>query len=136
MQLPPTQPTSSSSPKRNRILHIEVFQIQLEKLAVNAFCNPLCALNNAKNGFLFTLPEVRRAILKEISAVVLALPELRNVPGVRERLAVERLEATVNRILTQTAETTCSMVWDLRAGRKRRPDILMGIGYEGARRLE
>lgn len=98
--------------------YIDVFQIQLEKLAVNAFCNPLCALNNAKNGFLFTLPDTRREILTEISAVVLALPELQSVPGVRARFAVERLEATVNRILTQTAETTCSMVWDLRAGRE------------------
>lgn len=98
--------------------HSEVLQIQLEKLAVNAFCNPLCALNNAKNGFLFTLPDIRREILTEISSVVLALPELQDVPGVPERFAVERLENTVNRILTQTAETTCSMVWDLRAGRE------------------
>lgn len=70
---------------------IDVFQFQLGKLAVNAFCNPLCALNNANNGFLFTLPETRRKILTEISAVVLALPELQNIPGVRERFVVERL---------------------------------------------
>lgn len=115
--------------------YINVFQIQLEKLAVNAFCNPICALNNAKNGFLFTLPDTRREILTEISAVVLALPELQNVPGARERFAVERLEATVNRILTQTAEMTCSMVWDLRAGRETESDILLGTGCEGARQL-
>ncbi|KAE8410914.1 ketopantoate reductase PanE/ApbA C terminal-domain-containing protein [Aspergillus pseudocaelatus] len=98
--------------------YTKVLQIQLEKLAVNAFCNPLCALNDAKNGFLFTLPDTRREILTEISNVVLALPELRDVPGVEERFAVDRLEATVNAILTKTAETTCSMVWDLRAGRE------------------
>ncbi|GAB1200627.1 hypothetical protein APSETT444_010001 [Aspergillus pseudonomiae] len=98
--------------------YTEVLQIQLEKLAVNAFCNPLCALNDAKNGFLFTIPDTRREILTEISNVVLALPELRDVAGVKERFAVDRLEATVNAILTKTAETTCSMVWDLRAGRE------------------
>ncbi|KAF7588197.1 hypothetical protein BBP40_006016 [Aspergillus hancockii] len=98
--------------------YTEVLQIQLEKLAVNAFCNPFCALSDAKNGFLFTIPDTRREILTEISSVVLSLPELRDVPGVRERFAVDRLEATVNDILTKTAETMCSMVWDLRAGRE------------------
>ncbi|KAL6351924.1 hypothetical protein LRP88_14736 [Fusarium phalaenopsidis] len=97
---------------------LDVFQIQLEKLTVNAFCNPLCALNDAKNGFLFTIPETRQAILTEISQVVYALPELRGVPGVLERFSVDRLEATVNGIIHKTAETTCSMVVDLRRGQK------------------
>lgn len=113
----------------------EVLQIQLEKLAVNAFCNPLCALNNAKNGFLFTLPDTRRAILTEISSVVLALPELRDVPGVPERFAVERLEDTVNRILTQTAETTCSMVWDLRAGKETEVRFINGYWVKRGREV-
>lgn len=98
--------------------YTSVLQFQLEKLAVNAFCNPLCALNDASNGFLFTLPETRRAILTEISNVVLALPELKAVPGVAERFSIERLEDTVNGILTKTFHTTCSMVWDLREGRE------------------
>lgn len=115
--------------------YIDVFQIQLEKLAVNAFCNPLCVLNNAKNGFLFTLSETRREILAEISAVMLALPELQDVPNVRERFAVERLEATVNRILTQTAETTCSMVWDLRAGRETEVKYINGYWVRRGREV-
>lgn len=113
----------------------EVLQAQLEKLAVNAFCNPICALNNAKNGFLFTLPDARRAILSEISHVVLALPELQDVPGVRERFAIERLENTVNRILTQTAETTCSMVWDLRAGRETEVRFINGYWMRRGREV-
>lgn len=36
--------------------YTEILQVQLEKLAVNAFCNPLCALNDAKNEFLFQRP--------------------------------------------------------------------------------
>ncbi|PLN86192.1 putative 2-dehydropantoate 2-reductase family protein [Aspergillus taichungensis] len=98
--------------------YTQVFQTQLEKLALNAFCNPTCALHDAVTGFLVTMPALRRAILTEISAVVLALPELQGVPGVRERFAVDRLEETVSHILTQNAETTCSMVWDMRAGRE------------------
>ncbi|CAH0056235.1 unnamed protein product [Clonostachys solani] len=97
---------------------LEALQMQLEKLSVNAFCNPLCALNNAKNKFLFTVPEVRKALLTEISAVIQALPELQGLEGVSSRFAIEKLESTVNAILTKTAETTCSMVVDLRQGRK------------------
>ncbi|GFF49150.1 probable 2-dehydropantoate 2-reductase [Aspergillus udagawae] len=108
------------SPRLNATAYpyAEVLQIQLEKLAVNAFCNPLCALHNAQNGFLFTLPELRRQILTEVSNVVMMLPELRHIRGVQDRFAVDKLEATVIDILTKTAETTCSMVWDLRAGRE------------------
>jgi 2-dehydropantoate 2-reductase len=108
----------SPRPNATAYTYTEVFQIQLEKLAVNAFCNPLCALNDAENGFLFTIPETRRAILTEISNVVCALPELQHVSNLRERFAVDKLEATVNAIIEKTFHTTCSMVWDLRAGRE------------------
>ncbi|KZF24776.1 2-dehydropantoate 2-reductase [Xylona heveae TC161] len=112
----------------------DVLQIQLEKLAVNAFCNPLCALHDAKNGFLFTLPEMRRRILTEISHVACALPELKDVPGVAERFAFTRLENTVNAILEKTKESTCSMVWDLRAGRE--TEVLFINGYWSRRGRE
>ncbi|OJJ04487.1 hypothetical protein ASPVEDRAFT_135163 [Aspergillus versicolor CBS 583.65] len=98
--------------------YADVLQIQLEKLAVNAFCNPVCALHNSKNAILFNFPDLRREILSEISKIVLHLPELAGVPGVKERFCVERLEDTVNGILDRTRETVCSMVGDLRAGRE------------------
>ncbi|KAM0426007.1 hypothetical protein ACHAPT_008636 [Fusarium lateritium] len=114
---------------------LDVFQIQLEKLTVNAFCNPLCALNDAKNGFLFTIPETRQAILTEISQVVYALPELRGVAGVLERFSVDRLEATVNGIIQKTAETTCSMVVDLRRGQKTEIEFINGYWCRRGREL-
>lgn len=61
---------------------------------------------------------MRREILTEISRVVLALPELRHVPGVAERFAVDRLEETVNGIIQKTFHATYSMVCDVRAGRE------------------
>lgn len=106
--------------------YTDILKIQLEKLAVNAFCNPICALNNARNEFLFTVPELRRAILQEISQVVLSLPELKGVAGVEERFSVERLESTVNMIITKTSQTTCSMVWDLRARRETEINFING----------
>lgn len=102
-------------------------QVQLEKLAVNAFCNPLCALHDALNGLLFTLRGIRRQILTEVSNVVLRLPELQHIPGVQDRFAVDRLEASVIDILTKNNETTCLMVWDLRAGRE--TDVRFINGY-------
>lgn len=105
---------------------LNVFQIQLEKLTVNAFCNPLCALNDAQNKYLFTIPETRHVLLKEISQVIHAVPELHGVPGISKRFSVERLEATVNGIIRKTAETTCSMVVDLRRGRKTEIQFING----------
>ncbi|KAF4459400.1 2-dehydropantoate 2-reductase [Fusarium albosuccineum] len=105
---------------------LDVFQIQLEKLTCNAFCNPLCALNDAKNKFLFTIPDTRRALLTEISQVIHALPELRDVAGISERFSVERLEDTVDGILQKTAQTTCSMVVDLRRGQKTEIQFING----------
>ncbi|KAH8424216.1 ketopantoate reductase family protein [Aspergillus melleus] len=106
--------------------YTDILQVQLEKLAVNAFCNPLCALNDAKNEFLFSVPDTRRAILTEISNVVLSLPELKGVQGLDERFSVARLEKTVNDIITKTANTTCSMVWDVRAGRETEIQFING----------
>lgn len=55
-----------------------------------------------------------------------ALPELRDIPGVPERFSVERLEATVHGIIQKTAETTCSMVVDLRRGQKTEIQFING----------
>lgn len=106
--------------------YTDILQIQLEKLAVNAFCNPLCALNDSPNEFLFTMPEMRQSILQEVSRIVLSLPELKGVAGLEKRFSPETLEATVNMIITKTAKTTCSMVWDLRAKRETEINFING----------
>lgn len=106
--------------------YTDILQIQLEKLAVNAFCNPVCALNDARNEFLFSMPELRQALLQEISRVILSLPELKGVVGLEERFSAKNLEATVNIIIQKTAKTTCSMVWDLRAGRETEINFING----------
>ncbi|PHH80445.1 hypothetical protein CDD82_1744 [Ophiocordyceps australis] len=138
----PSLPSSPSSSRRSSYLvdalplaprlkatslpYRDVFQAQLEKLALNAFCNPLCALANAKNRYLCSIPHTKRALLSEISAVARALPELRHVPGVVSRFSLARLEQTVDAIVGQTLETTCSMVVDLRRGRRTEIDYING----------
>ncbi|OAL50490.1 6-phosphogluconate dehydrogenase C-terminal domain-like protein [Pyrenochaeta sp. DS3sAY3a] len=114
---------------------LEVFQLQLEKLSTNAFCNPLCALADSPNKYLFTIPEMCRALISEISSVVLALPELHGVDGVRERFSSKSLEETVMSIIDRTRETTCSMVWDLRAGRETEVRYINGYWVRRGREL-
>lgn len=103
-----------------------VFQMQLEKLAVNSFCNPLCALADSINKYLFSIPEIRRDLLSEISRVILALPELKGVEGVEDRFSTDKLEATVMAILTKTADGLCSLVVDLRQGRQTEVEFING----------
>ncbi|PYH97877.1 ApbA-domain-containing protein [Aspergillus ellipticus CBS 707.79] len=105
----------------------QILQLQLEKLTVNAFCNPLCALADAPNKHLFSVPrELRTALLMEISNVVMSLPELAGEPGLEERFSVARLEETVMGIIAKTAEGTCSIVWGLRKGRRTEVGFING----------
>ncbi|PGH03178.1 2-dehydropantoate 2-reductase [Blastomyces parvus] len=113
----------------------DVLQIQLEKLAVNAFSNPICGLNDSVTGTLSAIPETRRALTNEISRVVQALPELQGVPGVQERFSAEKLDQTVNAIITMNAKTTVSMVWDLRAGRDTEIQFINGYWSRRGREL-
>lgn len=96
----------------------DILQRQLEKLAVNAFSNPLTALADSTVEHLFSIPEVCTALMREISSVILALPELQGVAGVEERFSAQRLEETVMEVIVQNRSTTCSMVWDMRAARE------------------
>ncbi|KAL4799507.1 ketopantoate reductase PanE/ApbA C terminal-domain-containing protein [Aspergillus venezuelensis] len=114
-------------------------QIQLEKLAVNAFCNPVCALHNAPNGILLApsgpIATLRREILSEISNIVLHLPEFQGVPGVCERFAPHRLEETVLGILERTRWTVCSMVVDVRKGRETEVKFINGYWVRRGREV-
>ncbi|KLJ11232.1 2-dehydropantoate 2-reductase [Blastomyces silverae] len=113
----------------------DVLQIQLEKLAVNAFSNPICGLNDSVTGTLSAIPETRRALTSEISRVVQALPELQAVPGIRERFSAQRLDETVNAIITMNAKSTVSMLWDLRAGRDTEIQFINGYWSRRGREL-
>lgn len=112
-----------------------IFAVQFEKIATNAFCNPLCALADSPNKYLFTIPETCKAIMSEISSVILALPELKDLPNVAERFSPAALESTVMAIIDRTRETTCSMVWDLRAGRQTEIRYINGFWSRKGREL-
>lgn len=98
----------------------ELFQRQLEKLAINIVANPLTAILNESNAVLVqpTLAPLIRALIAETASIIRALPELENVPGAQERFAAQRLEDRVMGYLAQVQGNTSSMCQHLRAGKK------------------
>lgn len=119
----------TSVPRMNAISYpyIDLLQLQLEKLTINAVNNPICALADSKNEHLWTETALRNALFAEISSIALRLPELAGVPGVEERFSPEKLEKVVLDNLKKTEKGTCSMVWDLRC--KRRTEVRFINGY-------
>lgn len=114
-----------------------ILQMQLIKLANNSICNPFCALNDAKMGIL--LEERCRDLIREhfaeCSKIVCAIPEVQGVEGVKERFSAENLEATMNGIWYKNRESTCSMVWDVRAGRETEIRFINGYWLRRGREL-
>lgn len=113
----------------------DILQLQLEKLAVNALSNPLCGLADTTTAYLFSIPETCHALMREISSIALALPELQEVSGLAERFSPTALEKTVMKVIEQNRETTTSMVWDLRAGRETEIDYINGYWARRGREL-
>lgn len=121
----------------------ETWVRQIDKLVVNSIINPLSAIFRCKNGEVFLDPngEVTRVIdmlLQEMSSVLqtLVLDDsnranfVEDVAGddpaaideIRSRLydgfSVSNLRAKVQEVARKTGENSCSMLQDVRAGRK------------------
>lgn len=96
----------------------ELFQHQLEKLAINAVINPLTVMLDARNGSIlynFAITRTMRLLLAEISLVLRSLPELRGLPNVEHRFSPERLETLVVSVAWKTRENVSSMLADVRS---------------------
>ncbi|KAI9848537.1 MAG: hypothetical protein M1837_007206 [Sclerophora amabilis] len=109
--------------------HIELAQLQLEKLAINAIINPLTAIMNCLNGDLlnnFAITRTMRLLIAEISYVIRALPELQDVPNVAIRFSPKRLEAIVVGTATKTSNNVSSMLQDTQRGSVTEIDYING----------
>ncbi|CAN9094996.1 unnamed protein product [Alternaria alternata] len=111
-----------------------ILQVQLEKLACNALSNPICALEDAVTAYILSIPETNMRLMQEISSVILALPELQGVEGVKERFSAKSLHHTVMDIIKKNRATTVSMVWDMR--NRRETEIRYINGYWARRGRE
>ena len=105
----------------------EVLQLQWEKLVANLVINPLTAILDCPNGRL-TEPDMEdtvRVLLKEISAVIQALPEMS--ASTKELFLPDRLHTLVITIATKTAKNISSMLQDIHAGKA--TEIAFITGY-------
>ncbi|KAL4893182.1 ketopantoate reductase PanE/ApbA C terminal-domain-containing protein [Aspergillus ambiguus] len=106
------------------------FQLhQLDKLAVNSVINPLTTVMNCKNGELihnYNSTRIMWQLLKEISSVFCALPELQDILDVRNRFPPERLRWLITRVASKTADNTSSMLQDVQAGKSTEIEYLNG----------
>jgi len=100
---------------------IELMQLQLEKLAVNAIINPLTVVFDCRNGDLlynFAITRVMRLLLSEISFIIYSLPELQGVPNVKMRFSPDRLETLAVSVAAKTSSNLSSMLQDVRQGKQ------------------
>ncbi|KAL8862300.1 MAG: hypothetical protein Q9178_001309 [Gyalolechia marmorata] len=107
----------------------DLFQLQLEKLAVNAIINPLTALFDCLNGDLLHRPSISRIIrllLAEISLVIKSLPELQGVPNVNTRFDIRRLEVQVISTAGRTAANRSSTLQDMDRGNRTEIEYITG----------
>jgi 2-dehydropantoate 2-reductase len=97
--------------------YLDLFQLQLEKLAMNAVLNPLTALLDVPNGAMLyngALSKVQRLLFAEISMVFRGLPEFEGHPNIRMRFSPDRLETLFLGVSTKTAANSSSMREDIR----------------------
>ena len=95
---------------------VALLQYQFEKLAMNAVINSMTALLDCVNGELlynYSLTRVMRMILMEVSTVICALPELKDIPGIEDRFSAERLRRITVLLANKTGCNTSSMLQDM-----------------------
>lgn len=96
-----------------------MLQTQLETLAISSVIQPLSALFDCRNGLLLNsthISRLLRLLLAEISVVVRALPEMRDLPNIQTRFDPNRLENKVVNACHLSAHQTSQTLLDVRAG--------------------
>lgn len=108
---------------------LDIIQLQLEKLVMNAVVNPLTALLDVFNGSLlnnFYYLSIIRLLIAEMSLVIRSLPELKGVPNVDQRFSASRLERIVIDVIKNTAKNSSSMRQDVKHDKETELDFING----------
>jgi 2-dehydropantoate 2-reductase len=116
----------------------DLLVLKLERLAIEAVIGPLSVMFDCNNGGLlgnYRVSQLLREILKEISMVILALPELKNFPELRTRIHHRELEKTFVRVATMTSSDVHDMVQSVRMGKKSEVDYFTGYILKRASQL-
>ena len=107
----------------------DMFQLQLERLAIRAVVGPLSVVFDCRNGELLhntSITRIIRLLIAEISLVARSLPELQGVPNVTLRFAPERLEALVVNFCIDTTANVSPMLKSVQAARFTEIDFVSG----------
>lgn len=107
----------------------DMFQLQLERLAVRAVIGPLSVVFDCCNGELLhntSITRIIRLLIAEISLVARSLPELRGVPNITIRFAPERLESLVVNYCIDTPQSISPMLKSIQAARYTEIDFVNG----------
>ena len=110
--------------------YLDLFQLQLERLAVNCIVGSLTALMDVPNGALTSNVKwttVARLLITEISAVIQRLPELQGLPNARNRFSADSLEKLYVQDCRSTAEQSSSTREDVR--KLKRTEVNYHNGY-------
>lgn len=105
----------------------ELMNLQLDKFVANTMINPLTAIFRCRNGELFGRPgilKLMRALLKEVSLVLQALPEVDE--SNKERFSERVLEQKVLEVAEKTKMNSSSMFQDVTAGRQTEIEYING----------
>jgi 2-dehydropantoate 2-reductase len=117
----------------------ELLLIQLEKLVVNSIINPLTALFRIRNKELYEHPSLEpliHAMIEEIRAVIIALPELQAVGEEgKAKFGKEELRKLVKDKAIMTATNRSSMLQDTEAGRETEIEFINGWVVRRGREL-
>jgi 2-dehydropantoate 2-reductase len=108
----------------------EFYEIQLQKLAVNAVIGPLSVLYDCYNSELLSNYNVSRSmrmLINEISTILQRLPGVSRQAKIENRFNAERLEKIIVGVLGRTGKNSTNMLQAVRRGE--RTDIDFYNGY-------
>lgn len=109
---------------------VDIYQLKLEKLALQALIDPLTTMFDCKNGELLNnahVTRILRLLLSEITLVIKSLPELKDVPNLDLRFSPAKLEYQAFSIAKGTAGIESAMLQDIRTGKETEIEYLQGF---------
>ncbi|ESZ89633.1 hypothetical protein SBOR_9982 [Sclerotinia borealis F-4128] len=117
----------------------DFMKFHLEFIAVNSVIGPLSVIFDCSNDHLlynFQASLTMRSLLKEISEVLIKLPELTTVSNLTKRFGKRRLESMVLSVLARSGKNVTSMLQNVRTGMKTDIDFYNGYLARRAKELE
>jgi 2-dehydropantoate 2-reductase len=115
----------------------EILLKQLEKLTGNCITNPLTGLLDQRISIVQSpsLEPLIAVMVSEISSIILAMPELQNVPDLHDRFDPQPLLAWYKKASDAVKNNTSSMTQHLRKGRQTEIEYINGYLVRKAEEL-